>query len=373
VYAAQPLLPLLAATFRVSKAAAGLTVSAPNVAVALAAPFAGVLAGRLGRRRVIVGALFALALPTLLAATSQSLPALVGWRFAQGIAVPGVYAVGVAYAASAWPPRSVGTAMAALVTGNVLGGFFGRAVAGVAAEVLGWRAAFVALALLTLAGAALTHRSLPRAGPEAVPAGLGAELRRMRHRALDRQLLATFAVGFSVLFVQVAMFTYVTYHLAAPPYGLGAGALSSIFAVYLFGAVVTPFAGRWIGRIGPRRVLALAAGVGVAGSALTLAPPLPLIVAGLALFCTAVFVSQSAATSHLQAAAPQDVRSVASGLYISAYYLGGAAGGVLPAAAWHLGGWKGCVGLVVAVQLTTLALAVRFWSDRAAPPGLAAA
>ncbi|HEX7488730.1 MAG TPA: hypothetical protein VF341_07480, partial [Anaeromyxobacteraceae bacterium] len=61
------------------------------------------------------------------------------------------------------------------------------------------------------------------------------------------------------------------------------------------------------------------------------------------------------------------------GLYISAYYLGGAVGGVLPAAAWHLGGWNGCVGLVVAVQLTTLALAVRFWGDRAAPPGLAAA
>ena len=42
-------------------------------------------------------ALFALAVPTLLAATSQSLHALVFWRFAQGLFVPGVIAVMMAY------------------------------------------------------------------------------------------------------------------------------------------------------------------------------------------------------------------------------------------------------------------------------------
>ena len=46
VYAAQPLLPLLTATFGASKAAAGLTVSAPNLAVALAAPLVSARAAR---------------------------------------------------------------------------------------------------------------------------------------------------------------------------------------------------------------------------------------------------------------------------------------------------------------------------------------
>ncbi|HET9598464.1 MAG TPA: MFS transporter, partial [Anaeromyxobacteraceae bacterium] len=100
VFATQPLLPLLGDVFGVSNAAAALTVSAPAIAVALAAPFAGALSDRLGRRRVMVGALFALAVPTLLAATSGGIPALIAWRFAQGLPVAGVYAVGIALAGS---------------------------------------------------------------------------------------------------------------------------------------------------------------------------------------------------------------------------------------------------------------------------------
>ena len=66
-------------------------------------------------------------------------------------------------------------------------------------------------------------------------------------------LVATYAVGFCVLFTQVAMFTYVTFHLAAPPFSLSTVALGWLFVVYLVGAAVTPFAGRWIDRLRPSR------------------------------------------------------------------------------------------------------------------------
>jgi YNFM family putative membrane transporter len=374
VYATQPLLPLLAHGFGVAEGAAALTVSAPGIAVALGSPFVGAVADRLGKRRVIVGSLFALALPTLLAATSGSLPALVAWRFLQGLAVPGVYAVGIAYAASAFAGRGVGRAMAAIVTGNVLGGFLGRTVSATVAEFLGWRAGFVALGVLTIAGAAATARWLPHEGPRANANAAAAPHPAAGLRALGRSLrvpplAATFAVGFGLLFAQTATFTYVTFHLAGAPFRLGPAALGAIFAVYLAGAALTPLAGRWIDRSGPRVVLAGAVVLGVGGSLLTLAGALPLIVGGLALTCTSVFVGQSAATTHLSRAAPAEVRSVASGLYLSAYYAGGAVGGVLPSLTWGLGGWPACVALVVAVQLGMVALAVRFWHrERGAVP-----
>ena len=50
------------------------------------------------------------------------------------------------------------------------------------------------------------------------------------------QLVATYAVGFCVLFTQVAMFTYVTFHLAAPPFSLSTVALGWLFVVYLVGS-----------------------------------------------------------------------------------------------------------------------------------------
>ncbi|BDG07342.1 MFS transporter [Anaeromyxobacter paludicola] len=364
VYATQPLLPLFREVFGISSGEAALTVSAPTVAVALASPFFGAIADRFGRRRVIVGSLFALSVPTLLAATSSGIGALVAWRFAQGLAVPGIYAVGIAYISEACGGAALARGMAALVTGNVVGGFCGRAVSGFVGEHAGWRAVFVALGLLTAIGALATSRFLPRQPP---PSGAPRALRpleairRLGPRLATPRLLATYAVGFNVLFVQVAMFTYATFHLAAPPFRLGAAALSSIFLVYLVGAVITPFAGRWIDRVGSRRALAVVLATAVAGGGLTLLPALWAVALGLALCCTAVFVSQSASTAFLQSAAEPEARSTAAGIYVSSYYLGGAAGGILPAAAWHLGGWTACVALVALVQLGTIALAFRYW------------
>ena len=83
-------------------------------------------------------------------------------------------------------------------------------------------------------------------------------------------MLATFAVGFCVLFSLVGVFNYVTFHLAAPPYSLLPGALGSIFFVYLAGVLMTPLAGRSIDRFGHRRTLAIAIAVSILGVALTL-------------------------------------------------------------------------------------------------------
>jgi MFS transporter, YNFM family, putative membrane transport protein len=365
VYCTQPLLPLLEQAFGAGKAAAAWTVSAPAIAVALASPFAGAVAERVGRRRLIVASLFALTVPTVLAGTARSLPELVAWRFLQGLAVPGVYAVAVSFIGDVWQGVGVGRGMAALITGNVIGGFLGRLVAGLCAETLGWRPAFLALGLLTAAGAIVTARWLPPEPARAAPAQRPLPALAALLDGLDARLLATLVVGVDVGFGLVAVFTYVTFHLAAPPFQLGAGALSALFVTYLVGAAVTPFAGAWIDRVGSRRAAALALCAAVAGGALTLLPSLLAVGAGLALVCTAAFVCQAASTSYLQVAAPREVRSTASGVYISAYYLGASAGGILPAAAWHAGGWAGCVALVAAAQLATLALVLRHW--RAAP------
>jgi predicted MFS family arabinose efflux permease len=266
VYAAQPLLPVLSAALGAAPARAAWVVSAPTFAVALASPFVGAVAERAGRRRLIVLSLLGLAVPTALAATATGLASLVAWRFLQGVAVPGVYAVGIALITEAWAGRGVARAMSALVTGNVVGGFLGRAIAGIVAAAAGWRAAFLVLAALTVAGAALCARWLPDEPRRAHPAAPPLAALRELGRRVDVRLAATFAVGFNVLFTLVATFTYVTLHLAAPPFHLGPAALSALFAVYLVGAVVTPVAGRWIDRVGPRRGLAVALGVAVAGA-----------------------------------------------------------------------------------------------------------
>ncbi len=178
----------------------------------------------------------------------------------------------------------------------------------------------------------------------------------------NRQLLATCAVGFAVLFSIIAAFTFGNFLLAASPYELGPAALGSIFAVYLTGMVTTPIAARLAVRLGRRPTLALATAVAAAGLLLTLVPALWAIIAGLALLAGAVFVEQSLTLSFIGVAAPH-AKSTAVGLFVTCYYVGGSLGGILPAGLWHRAGWPGCVGLSIIVQLVMLAIAFVFWRE----------
>jgi sugar phosphate permease len=46
---------------------------------------------------------------------------------------------------------------------------------------------------------------------------------------------------------------------------------------------------------------------------------------------------------------------------VTFYYLGGSGGSAIPGFFWARGGWPACVGLIVAVQLVTILLALIFW------------
>ena len=175
LYATQPLLPLFEQIFHASKADVGRTVSAATLGVALSAPFCGALAERIGRRTVIVFAIFLLVLPTLLAAGARGLSQLVFWRFVQGLVMPGIFAVAIAYITEEWPRHRVPHVMSIYVSGTVLGGFLGRIFTGVAAThhlipfvEPSWRNGFVAIGALDIVFGVLLWRWLPHDSP--VPA-----------------------------------------------------------------------------------------------------------------------------------------------------------------------------------------------------------
>jgi predicted MFS family arabinose efflux permease len=252
--------------------------------------------------------------------------------------------------------------MATYVTGTVVGGFVGRFTAGLVAHDWGWRPAFVILGVLSLLTVAIAWRLLPR-DTKFVPQGnAAAALRSMRGHLGNPQLLATFAVGFNVLFSLVGTFTYVNFYLADAPFFLGTAALASIFSVYLIGAAVTPVAGRILDRIGFRRTLMLAVALSACGLLLTLVPYLPAVIAGLALEATGVFACQSAPSGHVGKAA-RAARSSAAGLYVTFYYLGGFAGSSLPGYLWASAGWAGCVALMLCMQAVSIFIAYKLWHD----------
>lgn len=355
VYPTQAMLPHLRRIYHASEIQVSLTVSATTLAVALAAPIVGMIAEAVGRKRVIVPALFGLAVPTLLAATATGLKSLIFWRFAQGLFIPGIIAVMMAYIAEEWPAGGVGFAMGAYVSGTVLGGFIGRFSAGVITAHWDWRWSFVVLGALTLMGGEAVRRWLPPATHFVRSANVGATLRDGWQHLHNARLMATFGMGFTMLFTLVGTFTYVNFHLAAPPFELNTAQLGSVFFVYLLGMVVTPWAGRYLDLYGFRKTVGLAFLLAGVGLALTLKPSLATIILGLALLANSVFISQAAATTHLGAVAGR-AKSSAAGMYVTLYYIGGSFGAMLPGWFWLRGGWPATVAVLALAALATFIL-----------------
>jgi predicted MFS family arabinose efflux permease len=356
VYSTQPLLPLLRETFHASELAVSLTVSATIFATALTAPIIGMIAERRGRKKVIVPSLFLMTIPTALAATSTSLGALIFWRFAQGIFVPGVIAVMLAYVNEEWAGRGVGRAMSAYVTGTVIGGFLGRFISGVIATHWHWRATFLVLAALNLIGAVVVRAWLPLAKNFVRAEHLQQVLDQAKDHLRNPRLLANFGMGAAALFTLVGCFTYANFYLAAAPFHLNSARLGSIFFVYLLGVVITPQSGRFLDRFGFRHTTVVYCAMMIAGLLLTLVKSLPVVIFGLAIFSSGVFVAQAAATVQTGAIAGR-ARSSAAGLYVAFYYLGGSVGATLTDWFWRWQGWPGCVGLLAGVSLLSLWLA----------------
>jgi len=365
LFAPQPLLPLLAAQFAASAAKVSLVVTASTVAVALAGPLAGAIGDRLGRKQVIVPAAFLLAVPTILAATSQNLEQLIFWRFWQGVFTPGIFVITIAYINEEWETAG-GAAVAAYVTGTVVGGFCGRMIAGTVAAHASWRWSFVALGVLNAVGGVAIWAWLPP-GRRFVRTRRGSSsLRPMLRHLRNPQLLATYAVAFCVMFTLLATFTYINFYLAAPPFRLTTQALATLFVVYLVGAVITPVAGRSIDRLGHRAALLLAFSGGIVGIVLTLVHHLAAVMLGLALCCTGVFIANSAGASYVGKVA-REARAAAVGLYVTFYYTGGSFGSAAPGTFWNRGGWPACVALIAGVQVLTIVLSAVFWKPPAEP------
>jgi MFS transporter, YNFM family, putative membrane transport protein len=342
-----------------------MTVSAATLGVAIAAPLVGALTERLPRKHVIVSSILGVSIPTLLAATSTSLAQLIFWRFLQGIMVPGIIAVVVTYIGEEWPPERVALIMSFYVSGTALGGFVGRISAGILADIFSWRISFLVLGLTSLTGAAAVAAWLPhgrgKSPPSAAPPVPSAFPHQVRAMLRNRRLIATFAVGFNVLFSLVGVFTWITFYLSAPPFSLSVTGLSSLFFVYLIGLIITPVAGYLITRVGLSTGIAGAIACGICGVLLTLSHSLPVVIIGLTALSSGVFIAQTASQSHLRVAAPPGARVSAAGIYITCYYLGGTAAGVVPGAFWSLGKWPACVAFIVAMQLIALAIALIGW------------
>ncbi len=176
------------------------------------------------------------------------------------------------------------------------------------------------------------------------------------------RLVATYAVGFGVLFNFIATFTYLSFHLAAPPFNRSPAFLGSIFVVYLFGSAASLWLGRAIAWFGRRNFVLLVLAVWAGGMLFSLIPSVAAIVLTLVVASTCGILVQASSTSFVAITAKTGT-SAAVGLYVSSFYIGGTFGGWLPGLAYEAGGWPWSLALVIGMLCIMAAIVARFWKQ----------
>jgi len=365
MYSTQALLPELARSFAISDADSTLSVSLTTAGLGVALLFTGPVSEVLGRTRLIHASLLASAIIGLACAVAPGWDVLLALRLLQGVALAGLPAVATAYLREEMHPDGYARTAGLYVGGTALGGMSGRLLTGGLADLAGWRWALAAVAGLGLVCALLVLVLLPASRNFAPAPARPRHLVTMTRRALsDRGLLALYGIGACAMGAFVAVYNAIGFRLTSAPYQLSLGQESLVFLIYPVGTVTSALAGRMVERYSRRTVVPAGALITMAGVALTVATPLPLVVLGVAVMTAGFFVVHGVASGWVpvRAAAGGVAAAQAASLYLFAYYLGSSVFGGLAGRVWVTGAWPAVVAMVLA--LLAVCGGLTFWLRR---------
>lgn len=322
------LLTPIVSTLNASIGRAGLLISLPALFAALFAPLVVLGARRTDRRSLLIVFLLLLIAANLLAAAATSMALLFAARILLGFCIGGIWAIAGGLAERLVPPASVGLALSVIFGGVAAASVLGVPLGVFLGEALGWRMAFLAVAVL----AALTLLLLLCVLPP-LPVTQAVSWRLFTAQHANRRLL----LGLLLTFLLVAGH-FMAYTFVRPLLQTVAGIESRWVGPLLFAYGAAGIVGNFIaGQAATkrlRRTLALIAfGLALAVLLLPLLGRAPLSGGAFLLLWGIAYGGVSVSLMAWMLKAAPDAVEVASSLYIALFNLaiscGSLAGGLV--------------------------------------------
>ncbi|MEV6321482.1 MFS transporter [Nocardia sp. NPDC051787] len=226
------LLPDIASAMKVSEPTAGHAVSAYALGVVIGAPLIAALCARVARKRLLVVLMVAFTLGNVATVLAPSFETLVLARFVSGLPHGAYFGVASLAAATLAPVGQRAKAVAAVMLGLSAANVVGVPAATWLGQHLGWRDAFVVVAVIGAATVAALLRFVPELTGIAVTNPM-TELGALRRSQVLLTLLVG-AVGFGGMF---AVYTYIATTLTDVS-GLRAGLVPLVLMLFGIGMVV---------------------------------------------------------------------------------------------------------------------------------------
>jgi len=353
LYTPQPLLPELAASFGVQPASASLLISVTMLPLAVAPLLYGFLLEGVPVQRMIFWSGLGLAGCQWGLSVAVEWWQLVALRGIEGLCLPALFTALMTSISTGAPAGRIRQSIAWYIATSILGGFSGRALSGIIADSLGWRAAFGVWALGLVAGLLLQQRR--GAGAGAAGHFVRPHPRIFGEVLADRPIRYAYASIFLVFLVFAGLLNALPFRLRDLAPDTGSGAIGLAYTGYLIGVVMALGGEPLSRRIGSEaRVLALGIVIWLLGLALFWLPERWTLYAGMLGFCAGMFLLHGRLSGHVNQRV-QRYRGVVNGLYISCYYLGGSLGSWLVPLMHRELGWQPM--LVVLATLVAAAAA----------------
>ena len=341
IYYAQPLLEQIGSDLSLPTASLGLVVALAQLGYLVGLIMLVPLGDLVDRRKLIAIQTAAAATGTLLVAFSTTNAQLL-----IGITVTGVFSVVVqvivAYAAAISDPDERGANIGVITSGVVVGIILARTVAGMVADVAGWRAVYSGSAVISIliAAVALTMlpkdvRSRPKQGTYARAVGSVVTLTTTNRVFRTRALITLF------LFASFgALWSGMTLPLTEEPWRLSTTQIGLFGIAGLIGALGAVSAGRWADQGKAQRVTGLSLVVLVLSWVLSAQAThsLALLVVGVIALDFAVQAVHVTSQNLIVAHEPESAGRII-GSYMVFYSLGSAIGAISTTVVFHAAGW----------------------------------
>lgn len=355
IYSAQPLLDSMAQDFGIEPAAIGLVVTLTQLGYGLGLIFIVPLGDLVDRRRLVVGQGLLSVVALMAVATARTEAILFAGMAAVGLLAV-VVQVLVSFAATLATSAERGKAVGTVTSGVVIGILGARFVAGMLADLGGWRAVYLTSAVLTLAMASLLWRVLPRNLPPDSTDSYAAALRSIPFLFLnDRILLARGILALLIFAAFSTFWTALVLPLSDAPFGYSHTQIGLFGLVGMAGAIAATGAGR----LADRGLGQWATGVSLTlllaswGLIALLPVSIPALLIGVVLLDLAVQAIHVTNQSIIFDRHPQ-ARSRLVGGYMAFYSLGSAIGAIAATMADGYAGWAGVSTLGAAFSAAAL-------------------
>ena len=345
------MMPGLSEAFSINAAQSSLILSISTITLAIGLIFTGSISDALGRKPIMVVALMAAAICTILASVMPNWHCLLLMRALLGLSLSGITALAVTYLSEEIHPRNIGVAIGLYIGGSAIGGMSGRLVSGLIIEYGSWRLALGVIGIIAFAAAVLFWRYLPASRhftPRAINTKnlVGGFLLHFKSFALRMLFLQAFLLMGSL----VTFFNYIGYHLLHGPFFLSQQTVSLLSFVYLTGLYSSAKIGSLADRVGRPKVFWKIILLALIGVVLTLVNNLYSLVIGTLIFTFGFFGSHAVASSWIGQCA-KTAKGQATSLYQIFFYLGASVVGTWGGIFWQHAHWLG-VGLFIAGLLT---------------------